>query len=530
MLRGLSVIGFETGAEQQEKLFAFSTILGKPLPEAFSVASKEEINQALLLAEAAFPVFSALPGTRRAEFLEAIAENIAALGDDLIQRAHLESGLPLPRLSGERDRTVNQLKLFAAVLREGSWVEAVIDTALPDRQPLPRADLRKMLVPLGPVAVFAASNFPFAFSTAGGDTAAALASGCPVILKAHSSHLGTNELIAGAIQKAAIATGMPEGVFSALNGEGAALGQQLARHASIKAIGFTGSYRAGMSLFRTASNDRATPIPVYAEMSSINPVMLLPETLKQNGTAIAKQLAGSITLGVGQFCTNPGLILLLKDETSQQFITALTAALEAVPPATMLNKGICAAYYQAKKKTGSIAGVKILIEKPDEGDAFKGSAALLQVDAADFIKQPELQEEIFGPASLVILCDDHSAMEAALASLHGQLTGSLYGTDGDLQEFAPAMALLSSKVGRLIYNNVPTGVEVCHAMVHGGPFPATTDGRSTSVGADAIKRFVRPVCLQDCPATLLPAALQDSNPLNIMRKLNGQYTRESPAK
>lgn len=527
MLSGLSIIGLEKASEQKDKLYSFSTLRGADLPEGFSVASKEEIDKALEKAANAFPVFSKLPAVDRAVFLETIAAEILTLGDALIERANLESGLPVGRLNGERDRTVNQLKLFASILREGSWVEAVIDIALPDRKPLPRADLRKMQVAIGPVAVFAASNFPFAFSTAGGDTASALASGCPVIVKAHTAHLGTNEMVAGAIQQAALKTGMPDGVFSALVGEGVTLGQELAQHEGVKAIGFTGSFRAGMSIYRKASLDRKAPIPVYAEMSSINPVLLLPEKIKTDPAALAAQLSGSITLGVGQFCTNPGLLFLVRDAAAETFVKALSAALENVPAATMLNKTICSSYYSGKEKISAISGVSVVVENTNAGDEYKGSAALLQVDAADFRKEEALQDEIFGPASLIVWCASVADMEATLQVLHGQLTGSVYGTAMDCDTFHHAIDILTGKVGRIIYNNVPTGVEVCHAMVHGGPFPATTDSRATSVGGDAIKRFLRPVCLQDCAPERLPACLQNSNPLGIMRKVNGVYTRDA---
>lgn len=527
MISGLSIIGQEQSSPTTETLFAFSTIKGAALPEPFYIASAAEVELAIKKAKQAFTVYSALPATERADFLEAIANEIMAIGDELLDRAHLESGLPMPRLNGERDRTVNQLKLFAAVLREGFWVEAVIDTAQPERKPLPRADLRKMQVPIGPVAVFAASNFPFAFSTAGGDTASALAAGCPVILKAHSAHLGTNELVAMAVQKAAGKTGMPDGVFSSLVGEGAALGQTLARHPEIKGIGFTGSYRAGMALYKTATQDRKAPIPVYAEMSSINPVLLLPEKLRTDPAALAQQLAGSISLGVGQFCTNPGLLFLLNDEASDSFTKALKAALEAIPAGVMLNKTICSSYYRDRQTIAGKRGVSVLFEGRDESADYKGSPALLKVSAADFMAEPDLQHEIFGPASLLVVCESRHEMEAALQQVTGQLTGSVYATAADLQDFSGAVQALTGVVGRVIYNNVPTGVEVCHAMVHGGPFPATTDARSTSVGAEAIKRFLRPICLQDCPQELLPACLQNANPLGIMRKVNGTYTREA---
>ncbi len=527
MLSGFSIIGRGRGAVTAHQLRARSPITGQSLPEEFYIASPDEINRTLELASKAAPEFSGLNAAQRAVFLDAIGEEILAIGPALLERAHLETGLPEARLSGERDRTVNQLKLFAAVLREGSWVNAVIDTALPDRKPLPRTDLRKMNVAIGPVVVFAASNFPFAFSTAGGDTAAALAAGCPVIVKAHGSHLGTNELVASAIQKASIKCGMPEGVFSSLIGEGAALGQQLAKDERIKAIGFTGSFKAGMALFHTATKERKEPIPVYAEMSSINPVLLLPALVKADPEALATQLATSITLGVGQFCTNPGLLFMLEDEHTDNLIKALTEALKKATAGVMLNSSICRSYYSNRTHLKEISGVKALLEGEDEAVDCKGSAALYEVSAADFLKHAELQEEVFGPASLIVRCKTKEDMLKAIQHMQGQLTGSVFGQVPELDDFRDSITLLQSRVGRLIFNQVPTGVEVCHAMVHGGPFPATTDAGATSVGASSIERFLRPVCWQNCPADFLPEALQNNNPLGIMRKVNGQYTRDS---
>ncbi len=526
MLTGLSIIGTASGSKQSDKLRSFSTVIAKELPEEFSIASEEEIELAMNKASQAFPTFSSMDAAVRAGFLDAIADEILALGDTLIERAHLETGLPQARLNGERDRTVNQLRLFASILREGSWIKAVIDTAIPDRKPLPRADIRKIQVGIGPVAVFAASNFPFAFSTAGGDTASALAAGCPVIVKAHTSHLGTNELMSRAIQQAALKSGMPDGVFSSLIGSGAQLGQNLARHPAIRAIGFTGSYRAGMALFRTASTEREEPIPVYAEMSSINPVLLLPEKLAADSAELAKQISASITLGVGQFCTNPGLVFLLESAATNAFVADLVATMAAATPATMLNPAICSAYYSGRQLLGEQQGVEVLHSGPDASASYQGSPSLLKVSASDFIRQPRLQDEVFGPASLLVICRDGKELMEALGKVHGQLTGTVFGTNQDLLQYSQQIRQLSNKVGRLIYNGVPTGVEVCHAMVHGGPFPATTDSRSTSVGAEALDRFLRPICLQDCPQALLPAALQNDNPLGIMRKVNGAYTRE----
>lgn len=525
MLKGYNLIGFTESAEGDTFLQAFSPVKQTNLPENFPVATAAEVDKAVAKAVAAFDVYKALPPETKAVFLETIAEEITALGDALIQRAMLETGLPEARLTGERGRTTGQLKLFADLLREGSWVEAVIDEALPERKPLARSDLRKMMVPLGPVAVFGASNFPFAFSTAGGDTASALAAGNPVIVKAHPSHPGTNELVATAINTAAQKCHMPDGIFSFVIGE-SATGMQLVKHPGIKAVGFTGSFHAGMAIYKAAIDERQTPIPVYAEMSSINPVLILPQQLKEDPEKIATLLAGSITLGVGQFCTNPGLLFLIADENAESFIQLLAQKLMSLPTGIMLNKNICSSYYRNTLNVAQQTGVTTLLIGNDAVNEVKGSPALMQVNARDFINNPQLQDEMFGPASLIIKCHDKAELLQALQSLHGQLTGTVIGNLHDHQTFLTCIEALTYKVGRIVYNAVPTGVEVCHAMVHGGPFPATTDLRSTSVGADAIKRFVRPLCLQDCPQEFLPDALKNENPLNIMRKINGRYTRD----
>jgi len=527
MLHGHNVIGFEESAKGKETFQSFSTLQGSFLQEEFHIATNDEIEAAIAKAVAAFGIYSKISFVERAVFLETIATEILLLGDSLLERAHLESGLPLARLTGERDRTMNQLKLFASLLREGSWADAVIDTALPERQPLPRSDIRRILQPLGPVAVFAASNFPFAFSTAGGDTASALAAGCSVIVKAHSAHAGTNELMATAIKRAAEKTGMPDGVFSSLIGEGAILGQQLAINPAIKAIGFTGSYRAGMALYATVTQKRTAPIPLYAEMSSINPVVLLPEMLALKTAAIATTLAGSITLGVGQFCTNPGLLFVIKSKATEAFIESVAATLSTVAPATMLNQAICKSYYADQSKLMSAKGVNLVYKGEDLQKEFKGTPALFTVSANEFIASPTLQDEVFGPCSLVVICDDKSQLIHALAAMHGQLTGSIFGSQEELMRYTEVVQILQDKTGRVIFNSAPTGVEVCHAMVHGGPFPSTTDSRTTSVGTEAIQRFVRPICYQDCPQELLPLYLQNTNSAGIMRKINGTYSRDA---
>jgi NADP-dependent aldehyde dehydrogenase len=527
MIYGYNFIGFERKAAGEKKMHSFSTVTKNNLLGEFSVATEKEINEAISKATSAFEIYKRTSFEQRAEFLDRIADEIMQLGNELIERAHLESGLPEARITGERGRTVGQLKLFASLLREGSFVEAIIDTALPDRKPLPRSDLRRMMHPIGPVAVFAASNFPLAFSTAGGDTASALASGCPVIVKAHSSHLGTNELVTTAIINAAEKCKIPDGVFSSLIGEGAQLGQQLVKHPQIKAVGFTGSFRGGMALLKAAVNEREEPIPVYAEMSSINPVLVLPNKLSQDVDAVASQLSASITLGVGQFCTNPGLVYVLKDENTETFIQKLAQALQQVLPATMLNQTICGAYYKERQQLLSTQGIETVWTGDEGKEDYKGSASLAKTTAKNFSENGSLQNEVFGPSSLVVVCEDEKELQSALESLHGQLTGTIIGTADDFKQFQNCIEILVSRVGRVIYNGVPTGVEVCHAMMHGGPFPSTTFAHFTSVGTEAIKRFLRPVCYQDCPQEFLPDALKDKNPLRIMRKLNGAFTRDA---
>lgn len=508
-------------------LQSYSTLQKKILPETFAISSPAEVKAALQEASAAFIPFAKKTFIERAIFLEAIAEEIMNCGDALLQKAHEETALPLARLTGERGRTCAQLNLYAKLLREGNWCDAVIDTAMPDRQPLPRADLRRMLQPIGPVLVFGASNFPFAYSTAGGDTASALAAGCPVIVKAHESHLGTNAMVAAAVISAAENTNMPKGVFATLVGTGPVLGQQLAMDERIKAIGFTGSYRAGMALYTTATQKRKTPIPVYAEMSSINPVVLLPETLAEKTTTIANALAGSISLGVGQFCTSPGLLFAIDDDAAKNFATELVNALKAVAPATMLNPAICKTFYKDKASLANSENIQVLYDGDNVEENYQAMPALMQTTAAHFMVTPALQKEVFGPCSLLVLCKDLKEMHEAIASIEGQLTGSIYGSEQELKANENLVDSLQQAVGRMIFNNVPTGVEVCNAIVHGGPYPATTDARTTSVGPEAIRRFARPVCYQDCPDALLPLYLRNENEANILRLINGVLTKAS---
>ena len=427
-------------------------------------------------------------------------------------------------MTGERGRTVNQLRLFAEVLREGSWVDARIDTALPDREPAPRPDLRRMLIPLGPIAVFGASNFPLAFSVAGGDTASALAAGCPVIVKAHPAHPGTSDLVARAIRKAASATKMPDGVFSMVHGAGTEVGKALVRHPLIKAVGFTGSFWGGKALFDEA-NRRPEPIPVFAEMGSINPVFVLPGALAEGGVEVASDLAGSVTLGVGQFCTNPGLVVTEESVEAEAFVTALGNGLADFSASTMLTERIAAAYRTAVDKFADTDGVEDVVSGTEGDGSATGSSHLLKTTAAVFLKNSSLSEEVFGPSTLVVTARDRDELIEVARGLRGHLTATIHGTQNDLRENGELVDILEQKVGRLIINGFPTGVEVSHAMHHGGPYPATTAVHHTSVGTTAIRRFARPICYQNMPNDFLPDALKDGNPLGIWRMVDGEMRK-----
>ena len=487
----------------------------------FNDASGQEIEKAVHEAQLAFLSYKNFSGAQKGAFLRAIASGIDALGVKLIETATRETNLPEARLVGERARTTGHLKLFAELVEEGSWREARIDTALPDRMPAPKPDLRKMLVPIGPVVVFGAANFPLAYSTAGGDTTAALAAGCPVIVKAHPAHPTTSQLVADAISEAAKKTGMPAGVFQHLFGSSFSVGKALVQHPAVKAVGFTGSLSGGKALFDLA-NQRPEPIPVFAEMSSINPVVLLPDTLSKEAESTAQKIAGSVTLGVGQFCTNPGLILAINGTGLDQFITHLAKAIEPMEPGAMLHEGIANNYHQKQSEMLSQKGVRVeATGKP--GTSAHGRATIASVQAIDFIGNPLLAEEVFGPYSLIVRCAHRDELTQVVAKLHGQLTCTVIGTEEEAGNYAALLNVIIEKAGRLVMNGVPTGVEVCAAMQHGGPFPSTTDSRFTSVGPDAIKRFARPVAFQNFPDALLPVELKDENPLQIWRLYNGTW-------
>ncbi|MGC4036153.1 MAG: aldehyde dehydrogenase (NADP(+)) [Chitinophagaceae bacterium] len=489
----------------------------------FKDAAPAEIEIVMQQAWKAFHEYRKLSLKRRADFMRAIAAELEATGDALIQTAMSETNLPAVRLNGERARTMFQLTSYAAACENGEWLEARIDTAVPSKTP-PKPDIRKMLIPLGPVVVFGASNFPFAYSTAGGDTACALAAGCPVIVKAHPAHAKTSQAVADAILSAAKKCNMPEGIFAHVHGAGFETGKALVTHQHTKAVGFTGSYLGGKQLFDWA-NQRKEPIPVFSEMGSINPVFLLPGKMKESAADIAKQYAGSITLGVGQFCTNPGLILGIEGDDLNTFISTLSDEIKKVAPGTMLHPGIAKAYIEKRGVALSQDNVETIAVSSISPIENQGSPTVASATGKAFLNNPVLHQEVFGPYSLVIRCADMNEMIEAAKHLEGQLTSTLMATEQDIQFNSELVDAVTNICGRFILNGVPTGVEVCLSMHHGGPFPATTDSRFTSVGADGIKRFARPISLQNWPDSLLPEELKNGNPLNIFRTVNNELTK-----
>lgn len=503
---------------------AINPATNEKLEPAFNGGSPENVDAAAELAWEAFASFRDTAPEVRANFLEACADEILALGDELVERAMAETGLPRARIEGERGRTMNQLRLFAAVVRAGNYLEARIDPAMPNRQPMPRVDLRMRMVPMGPVAVFGASNFPLAFSVAGGDTASALAAGCPVIVKAHSAHPGTSELVGRAIQKAVADSNLHEGVFSLIFGAGNVVGQALVAHPRIKAVGFTGSRSGGTALMEIAAN-RPVPIPVYAEMSSINPVFLMPSALKNRSEEIGKALVGSLLMGAGQFCTNPGLVFALEGDDFDRFLKTAEEEVSKAGPQTMLTPGIHKAYCSGVDQFADNPNVIKAATGQDSDQPNQCQARLFVTSAEDFINDERLSAEIFGSSSLVVKCKDIAEFTKVANHLEGQLTVTLQLDEPDHEAARELLPILEDRAGRILCNGYPTGVEVSHAMVHGGPYPATSDSRTTSVGSLAIQRFVRPVCYQDLPESLLPEALKDGNPLGIRRLVDGEDKR-----
>ncbi len=526
MLTGINLIGNEASAKGTQSFQAVNPHTGELLAPMYVEATQEEVDQAVSAASEAFEIYRRTSPEKKAQFLEQIGEEIMALGDTLLERTMEETALPKARLQGERGRTVNQLRLFAKVVREGSWVQARIDTAIPDRSPIPKPDLRSMNIPLGPVGIFGASNFPYAFSVAGGDTASALAAGCTVVVKAHPAHPGTSEFMGKAIQQALKKSDLPAGVFSLVQGPSVDVGMAIVQHPLIKAIGFTGSFRGGKAIFDAAMK-RPEPIPVYAEMGSTNPVFILPDALASKKQEIAQGLAKSVALGVGQFCTNPGLVVGLAGNALDDFTTAAASAISEVSGGTMLTKKISDAYQHGLKRLISYEDIEILASGNSINSHSPGQAHILKTNAEIINTQNEVSEEVFGPSTILISAENDWELEQLAQQLSGHLTATIHATEEDLSTYSELVQILTSKVGRLILNGYPTGVEVCDSMVHGGPFPATTDSRTTSVGTMAIHRFARPIAFQSFPEAWLPKELHDSNPLKIWRLVNGEYTKAS---
>lgn len=525
-MHGKNFIGNELSALGNSSFFGENPINGETLSQAYTEATSEEVSKACELATEAFKSYKLKSGKEKAAFINCIADQIMAIGDELLEVCHAETGLPMPRLQGERGRTCNQLKMFANLVQEGSWVNARIDTAQPERSPLPKSDLRYMEKAIGPVAVFGASNFPLAFSTAGGDTASALAAGCPVVVKAHPAHPGTAELVAKAISAAVKEYDMPEGTFSMVHGRGADTGLALVTNTNIKAVGFTGSLAAGRAIFNACSA-RPEPIPVYAEMGSSNPVFLLPEALKSRSEAVAQGLSESVCLGAGQFCTNPGMLVALESAETDTFISQLGDGLSVQSAGTTVHHTIKSGYDAKVDKKLVIDGVKLISRSSasSENEATAVQPLLMKTTASAFISNSSLADEVFGPSTMIVVCKDKEELFLLAAKLEGQLTGSLQAEDTDLEEFSSLVDILEDKCGRLIINEYPTGVEVCPSMMHGGPYPASTDSRTTSVGTSAIHRYTKPVSYQNFPNSLLPKELKEENPLEIIRLVDGEYTR-----
>ena len=521
-LSGTSIIGFQRGGSGSEIFHGVNPATEEELHPPYHAAGSEEIDRAVELADRAFVIYRSVTGKAKAAFLRKIAVNIEALGDELSGRANLETALPFARLASEAARTCHQLRMFADLVQEGSWVDARIDSADPSRQPLRKPDVRSMLRPLGPVAVFCASNFPLAFSVAGGDTASALAAGCPVVVKAHHAHPGTAELVGLAAVNAVKSCDLPEGVFSLVFGPGSTVGTQLIAHPLIKAGGFTGSRSGGQALMKIAAN-RPEPIPFYAEMSSVNPVFILPKAIEERFDEIAAGLFASVTLGAGQFCTNPGLVFIPAD-SSATFVQLMREKMAAASGFTMLTRQISSSYRKGVSLLSAHPIVTSTVESlaPNENGEV---AALFEVDADSFLEHPELQAEVFGPSTLLIKYSDPKELPHIAHKLESQLTATIHAADSELSACAELLTVLENKVGRIVVNGFPTGVEVSAGMVHGGPFPATSDGRSTSVGTRAVLRFVRPVCYQDVPEAALPDELKDSNPLNIWRLVDSEFRK-----
>ncbi len=527
-LSGFSLIGFSKGATGGKTFRATNPATGETPAPDFHRAAAADAERAAALAAAAAPALAALSGKAKGAFLRAIAAKIEAGVPALAERAHLETGLPLARCQGELGRTTGQLRLFAGLVEEGSWTDSRIELAQPDRKPVPKVDHRSMYRAMGPVVVFCASNFPFAFSVAGGDTASAFAAGNPVIVKAHHAHPGAAELIGAIIIEAVRECGLPEGTFSLIFGEGREVGSLLVKHHAVCAVGFTGSRSGGRALMDQAAA-RPEPIPVYAEMSSLNPIFFFAGALESRFAALVEGLHGSMTMGVGQFCTNPGLLVLKKTPTAEKFVAELAAKLAGTAEGVMLNPTIHAAYGKGLADRLARPAVKLLARGVRGGAIACGAEpALFATDLAGFLNDHTLQEEIFGPSSLVVWVEDEADFVKVAAALEGNLTATLQATDAEVLAHGALVATLAERAGRVMVNNFPTGVEVSHAIVHGGPYPSLSDGgRTTSVGSRAIYRFSRLVCFQSFPDAARPEELRDANPLGLLRMIDGAYTRDA---
>jgi NADP-dependent aldehyde dehydrogenase len=522
-MTGKNTIGFSLSSNSERTFQTFNSITGDANPTVFFEATFEEANTAILLAQNAFVHLKSISHKKRATFLDEIAKEINGLGDELIRMYCLESGLSAQRALTERSRTIFQLNSFAKEILNGDWMKASIDVADSSTTPL-KPDLRKMMIGLGPVVVFGASNFPLAYSTAGGDTVSALAAGCPVIVKSHPMHAGTGELVAQAITRAAKKTEMPDGIFSNLNALGFEIGQYLVQHSGVQAVGFTGSLRGGRALFDLA-NQREFPIPVFAEMGSVNPIVILPQILSEKLDIITSQIATSITNDAGQFCTKPGVVITTKSEFANHFVSKLKQKVNEQVSFSMLNPSMLERFEERKKEVLSCE-IHSFSEKEKISGNNIGRQTIVVVDAKQFLSQQKLHNEVFGPLSIVVLCEDLGQLNSVLSSFDGQLTLSLFGTDAEILANKKLVQQVSEKTGRVIFNGVPTGVTVSPSMNHGGPYPATTDARFTAVGVDAMQRFLRPVTFQNCPQELLPVELKNTNSLCIPRRINGEWTRK----
>ena len=521
-----NLIGFQYSSLGSQHFTSFNPKSNNKNPWTFTYATEEEAALATQKAHNAFQIFQTTSLSNRAAFLRAIAREILALDHLLLSTYCAESGLPVGRAEGERGRTIGQLEGFAKAIEKGQYLEPTIDLAKPDRKPIPKVDIRKINHPIGPIVVFGASNFPLAYSTAGGDTASALACGCPVIVKSHPMHAATGALVANAILKAAQDTNMPDGVFSNLNSPSFELGKQLVMDPLIKGVGFTGSIQGGTALYAMAQS-RPEPIPVFAEMGSVNPVVILPEGIDSSEKSIswAKSYAASIALSSGQFCTNPGLIFCIESPQTHTFLNALKDAFSEITPASMLHPNIQKAYTKGKNEVAVHAGLLSATKQAVEPN--DGEGAIYQVSASVFSKNPRMHEEVFGPMSLVVICENIKELVTIIKKLDGQLTGTIIGDSLHMDQYHTIIEALKNRVGRIIFNGVPTGVEVCAAMQHGGPFPASTDARFTAVGVMSMRRWLRPISFQNWPDDLLPLALQDANPLKIWRILDGQLSKDT---